>query len=94
DHQGAGYASEAVAALSRWAFSHPEVSRVIAETYPELGASRRVLERNEFRLAGSGSEERLLRFELARALPSAAPPSDIPPRLGAPVQDNPPRESA
>ncbi len=54
DHQRAGSASEAVAALTRWAFSHPWVRRVMAETYPELTASRRVLGKNEFRLAGEG----------------------------------------
>ena len=42
--QRRGYASEAVAALLEWAFSFDGVGRVVAETYPELVASIRVIE--------------------------------------------------
>jgi ribosomal-protein-alanine N-acetyltransferase len=63
----AGYASEAARALIGRAFSHPEVTRVIAETYPELAASIRVMEKNGLRFAGDGSEERVIRYELSRA---------------------------
>lgn len=63
----AGYASEAARALIRRAFAHAEVSRVIAETYPELKPSIRVMEKNGLRFAGSGSEERVIRYELTRA---------------------------
>lgn len=66
-HQRRGYASEAVAALLGWAFAHPEVTRVIAETYPELLASIRVMEKNGFRFEGAGSEERVIRYTLPRA---------------------------
>ncbi|HVG28251.1 MAG TPA: GNAT family protein [Pyrinomonadaceae bacterium] len=62
-----GYASEAVRALIGRAFSHPEVTRVIAETYPELAASIRVMEKNGLRFIGDGSEERVIRYELTRA---------------------------
>jgi RimJ/RimL family protein N-acetyltransferase len=65
--QCAGYASEATRSLIRWAFSHAEVTRVIAETYPELKPSIRVMEKNGLRFAGSGSEERVIRYELTRA---------------------------
>jgi RimJ/RimL family protein N-acetyltransferase len=65
--QRAGYASEAAGALIRWAFSHKDVTRVIAETYPELKPSIRVMEKNGLRFAGSGSEERVIRYELTRA---------------------------
>ena len=61
-----GYASEAVEALVAWAFGHPEVTRVIAETYPELVASVGVLEETGFRFIGAGSEERVIRFERRR----------------------------
>ena len=61
-----GYASEAVRALIGRAFSHPQVTRVIAETYPELRPSIRVLEKNRFRFIGDGSEERVIRYALTR----------------------------
>ena len=64
--QRVGYATEAVAGLVAWAFSLPQVERVIAETYPELVASVRVLENNGFRYIGPGSEDRVIRYELTR----------------------------
>lgn len=64
--QRSGYATEAAGALVRWAFSHPQVTRVIAETYPELLPSIRVLEKNGFRFIGDGSEERVIRYALTR----------------------------
>lgn len=66
-YRRAGYASEAARALVGRAFSHPQVTRVIAETYPELAASIRVMEKNGLRFAGDGSEERVIRYELTRA---------------------------
>jgi RimJ/RimL family protein N-acetyltransferase len=62
-----GYASEAARALIGRAFSHPQVTRVVAETYPELVPSIRVMEKNGLRFAGDGSEERVIRYELTRA---------------------------
>ena len=38
-----GYATEAARAAEDWAFSHPDVSYVAAETEPDNTASRRVL---------------------------------------------------
>lgn len=67
EYQGKGFASEAAKALVDRAFSHPEVTRVIAETYPELPPSIRVLEKNGFTLIGDGSEPGVIRFELSRA---------------------------
>ncbi len=66
EHQRLGYATEAAHALVEWAFSHPEVKRVIAETYPELKPSIRVMEKNGFKFTGNGSEPRVIRFELTR----------------------------
>ncbi|MCI0405573.1 MAG: GNAT family N-acetyltransferase [candidate division Zixibacteria bacterium] len=66
EHQRKGYASEAAKALVERAFSHGEVTRVIAETYPELVPSIRVLEKNGFVLTGNGSEPGVIRFELTR----------------------------
>jgi RimJ/RimL family protein N-acetyltransferase len=65
-HQRRGYASEAVDALVAWAFGHDVVTRVIAETYPELVASIGVMEKTGFRFLGPGSEERVIRYERLR----------------------------
>ncbi len=67
EYQGKGFASEAARALVDRAFSYPKVTRVIAETYPELLPSVRVLEKNGFILIGDGSEPGVIRFELSRA---------------------------
>jgi RimJ/RimL family protein N-acetyltransferase len=61
--QNVGYASEAAGGLIEWAFSHPEVKRVIAETYPTLQKSIRVLEKNGFRFLGSGGDPQSVRYE-------------------------------
>jgi RimJ/RimL family protein N-acetyltransferase len=65
-YQRFGYCSEAAQALVSWAFSHQAVTRVIAETYPELRGSIRVLEKNGFKHVGSGTEERTIMFENRR----------------------------
>ena len=72
EFQRAGYATEAAGAFVRYAFAQPQVARVIAETYPELRPSIRVLEKNGFRFIGDGSEERVIRFALTRAEYEAA----------------------
>ncbi len=64
--QGRGYGTEAARALVRWAFQHDAVHRVIAETYPELAPSIRLLEKLGFTPAGPGSEPRIMRFEVVR----------------------------
>ena len=64
--QRRGLATEAASALIAWAFSQREVSRVIAETYPRLVPSVRVIEKLGFRPIGAGSEEGVVRYELAR----------------------------
>jgi ribosomal-protein-alanine N-acetyltransferase len=42
-YQGRGYATEAVRAALAWAFGHPELQAVEAETEPDNAASQRVL---------------------------------------------------
>ncbi len=58
-----GYATEAVKELVMWAFEHPQVKRVVAETLAENQASMRVLDKVGFAAVGDGSEKGLLRFE-------------------------------
>lgn len=66
EHQRQGLGSEIVRGMVDWAFGHPEVKRVIAETLPELTPSIRVLEKNGFVNIGRGSEPGVIRFELRR----------------------------
>ena len=56
-YRGRGYATEAVKLALKWAFSHPEVASVEAETDPDNTASRRVLEKCGFRPNGEIGEE-------------------------------------
>jgi [ribosomal protein S5]-alanine N-acetyltransferase len=62
EYQRHGYASEAVARLVEWAFSHAEVELVTAETLPTLVKSIRVLEKNGFGFLGQGSEAGVVRY--------------------------------
>ncbi|MBI3715352.1 MAG: GNAT family N-acetyltransferase [Betaproteobacteria bacterium] len=60
-HQGRGYASETAQALTACAYRAGARS-VAAETLPELGASRRVLEKCGFVFIGQGSEPGAIRY--------------------------------
>lgn len=64
-HRGRGYATEAARALTQWALAQQDVYFVMAETAPDNGASRRVLEKLGFKPAGEGAEGP--RFELERS---------------------------
>jgi len=64
--QRRGLATEATAALARWAFSHPRVELVIAHTLTELAPSIRVLEKLGFTQRGAPLEEGAIRFEVTR----------------------------
>jgi [ribosomal protein S5]-alanine N-acetyltransferase len=66
DQHRQGYASEAAGGLIRRAFAAAEVTRVVAETLPELAGSIGVLRKCGFRLTGDGSEPGVIRFELTR----------------------------
>ena len=55
--RGRGYAAEAVKLALEWAFSHPEVTAVEAETEPGNTASQRVLKKCGFRPDGAIGEE-------------------------------------
>ncbi len=64
EYQGQGYATEAVRAACRWAFLHPELRSLEAETDAGNVASQRVLEKCGFRPNGTCGEEGP-RFSLA-----------------------------
>lgn len=62
-HRDRGYATEAVRSLVDWAFTHPEVKRVVAECAPDNPASTRVLDKSGFRLTDRTNES--LYWEIA-----------------------------
>lgn len=67
EFQRMGFASEAVARLVGWAFSHHNVNEVCAETLPHLIQSIRVLQKNGFELKGAGSETGVVRYAISRS---------------------------
>jgi RimJ/RimL family protein N-acetyltransferase len=62
-----GYATEAVARLVTWAFSHQNVVEVTAETLPHLRQSIRVMEKSGFVFQGPGSEHGVVRYALSKS---------------------------
>lgn len=64
-HRRKGYATEVVQGLAAHAFRLPEVTRVVAETLPELAGSIGVLQRSGFHRVDA-AQPRPLRYELAR----------------------------
>ncbi len=52
--QRRGYATEAVAGLIAWIFSHPHVRSVNAQTFPHLQGSLGVMAKNGFQFVGPG----------------------------------------
>ncbi len=68
--EGFGYATEAARRLIEWAFEHPEIQVVAAETLPDLAGSIRVMEKCGMRSVGEGTPEgdvRTLRYAVSRA---------------------------
>lgn len=61
---GKGYATAALQGFLAWAGRHPGLRRVVADTYPHLKASIRVLEKCGFGRVGAGLDEGTIRFEL------------------------------
>lgn len=78
EHQGRGYATEAVKALVAGAFANPGVVVVTATTYESLAPSIRVLRKTGFTHAGSDPDTGVLRYECRRD-PSRGPAQ---PKLG------------
>lgn len=56
EHEGNGYASEALKAMTQWAFGQKDVVFVEAETAEDNAASKRVLEKCGFAPDGTGEE--------------------------------------
>lgn len=73
DHQGKGYATEAAAALTAYAFESGRVRVVVAHTLPEPNASTRVLTRCGFRCVGEvidPEDGRVWRWEKTQDAPA------------------------
>jgi RimJ/RimL family protein N-acetyltransferase len=66
DQRRRGYASEAAEGLVGRAFADPRVSRVIAETLPELVGSIGVMTKCGFEHDGAGSEPGVIRYGIDR----------------------------
>jgi RimJ/RimL family protein N-acetyltransferase len=69
EHQRNGYCTEAVRALTAWAFEHEAVQTIVAHTLPGLVPSIRVLEKCGFVFAGEGEIEdgmQTIRYELSK----------------------------
>ncbi|MBN1853030.1 MAG: GNAT family N-acetyltransferase [Pirellulales bacterium] len=71
NYQCQGFASEGVHALIEWAFSHADVHRIIAQTFPDSRPSIRVLEKQGFLLIGDGFEDGAILYQLDRRDDSA-----------------------
>lgn len=56
EYAGKGYATEAVQAMTQWAFGQEDIVFVVAETAPDNKASQRVLEKCGFVPDGTGAE--------------------------------------
>lgn len=63
NYQNKGYATEAVRSMVQWALSSLKNDCIIANTYPYLKASIRVLEKSGFHFKGNGSEEGTITYE-------------------------------
>ncbi|WP_048139174.1 MULTISPECIES: GNAT family N-acetyltransferase [unclassified Methanosarcina] len=66
EYQNRGFATEAVRSMLQWAFSSLKKDCIIANTYPHLKASIRVLEKNGFLFKGDGLEEGTITYEHQR----------------------------
>jgi [ribosomal protein S5]-alanine N-acetyltransferase len=65
-YQRRGICTEAVRSLISWAFKHPEVRSVRAETDSDNAASLRVMEKSGLRHTGPGTGEDEVRYAITR----------------------------
>ena len=66
EFQRRGIGTEATRAIIAWAFQDARVQEVTAETFPELRASIRVMERCGMTFYGEGSEPHAIRYGIRR----------------------------
>jgi [ribosomal protein S5]-alanine N-acetyltransferase len=66
EFQRQGIATEATRAIMTRAFENPAVRVITAETFPELEASRKVMQRCGMSFLGDGSEPRAIRYGVTR----------------------------
>lgn len=64
EYQGKGLATEGIARLVKWAFTHKQVTKIIAQTLPDLIPSIKVLKKNNFIYSGPGYEPGTILFQL------------------------------
>jgi RimJ/RimL family protein N-acetyltransferase len=62
--QRRGFATEALTGMMDWVRSRAKIRTFVAQTFPHLEASIRVLKKTGFELAGDGSEEGTILFRL------------------------------
>jgi ribosomal-protein-alanine N-acetyltransferase len=65
-YQRQGIATEATQAIMNWAYENPAVRVITAETFPELEASKKVMQRCGMVFLGDGSEPRAIRYGVTR----------------------------
>ena len=61
-----GYATEAAQAFVRWALSHTSIVDIVAQTFPNLPASIRVMEKCGMTFVGPGYEEGTILYRKLR----------------------------
>jgi ribosomal-protein-alanine N-acetyltransferase len=64
--QRRGFGYEATQALIDWAFKHPAVKWVIAETYPLLTPSIKLMKKCGMHFMGKGSQEGIIRYGIGK----------------------------
>lgn len=65
-YRGHGYATESLRGFLGWAFGHPELRRIVADTFAELTPSIGVLQKNGFERGGEGHDPGSIRFHRTR----------------------------
>ena len=64
--QKEGIGTEATRALIKWAFEHSAVQTIVAQTFPDMSASIKVMKCSGMSLLGVGSEPGVIRYGLTR----------------------------
>lgn len=67
EYRELGYATEAAQAFIRWALSHASIEDIVAQTFPNLPASIRVMEKCGMTFVGAGYEEGTILYRRVRS---------------------------